>query len=192
MARPPRWQATLYASVNEACLAVRLYNDASEARSFEGFVVHMHLAWLYLLHAGFIRDGIDYRYWDRNYKRRLLRVDGEPKTWELERSMKERWPDEADPVRANLALFIRLRNRLEHRHADADQALMLNLSGHSHALLINFEEELTNQFGDDHSLALRLRIPLFVGTFSAQGGRHCRRTSTGSSRNTSPGSKKIP
>lgn len=175
MARPPRWQATLDASVNEACLAVRLYNDASEARSFEGFVVHMHLAWLYLLHAGFIRDGIDYRYWDRNYKRRLLRVDGEPKTWELERSMKERWPDEADPVRANLALFIRLRNGLEHRHADADQALMLNLSGHSHALLINFEEELTNQFGDDHSLALRLRIPLFVGTFSAQGEQALRR-----------------
>jgi hypothetical protein len=26
-------------------LAVRLYNDPAEVRSFEGFVVHMHLAW---------------------------------------------------------------------------------------------------------------------------------------------------
>lgn len=175
MARPPRWQATLDAIVEEACLAVRLYNDPAESRSFEGFVVHMHLAWLYLLHAEFIRDDIDYRYWDPKYKRRLLRVDGEPKRWELERCPRERWPDETDAVRANLSLFIRLRNRLEHRHAHADAALMVTLSGHAHALLLNYEQELTTQFGDDQSLALRLRVPLFVGTFSPQGEQALRR-----------------
>lgn len=175
MARPPRWQATLDASVEEACLAVRLYNDPAEARSFEGFVVHMHLAWLYLLHAEFVRDSIDYRYWDPKFKHRLLRVDGEPKRWELERCLRERWPDETDAVRANLSLFIRLRNRLEHRHTHADAALMVTLSGHAHALLLNYEHELTDQFGDDQSLALRLRIPLFVGTFSPQGEQALRR-----------------
>lgn len=175
MARPPRWQTTLDASVEEACLAVRLYNDPVESRSFEGFVVHMHLAWLYLLHAEFIRDRIDYRYWDTRYKKRLLRVDGEPKRWELERCLRERWPDDTDVVRANLSLFIRLRNRLEHRHAHADVALMVTLSGHAHALLLNYEQELTSQFGDDQSLALRLRIPLFVGTFSPQGEQALRR-----------------
>lgn len=175
MARPPRWQSTLDASVEEACLAVRLYNDPAETRSFEGFVVHMHLAWLYLLHAEFIRDHVDYRYWDPNRKKRLLKIDGEPKMWELERCLRERWPDSADVVRANLSLFIRLRNRLEHRHAHADAALMVTLSGHAHALLINYEHELTNQFGDERSLALRLRIPLFVGTFSPQGEQALRR-----------------
>lgn len=175
MARPPRWQATLDASAEEACLAVRLYNDSAESRAFESFVVHMHLAWLYLLHAEFIRDGVDYRYWDKNYKRRLLKIDGEPKMWELERSMRERWPQEADPTRANLALFIRLRNRLEHRHAHADEALMLNLAGHAHALLVNYEAELTDQFGENQSLALRLRLPIFVGTFTPQGEQALRR-----------------
>jgi hypothetical protein len=58
-------------------------------------------------------------------------------------------------------------------HADA--ALMLNLSGDAHALLINFEGELTSQFGDDQTLALRLRIPLFVGTFTPQGEQALRR-----------------
>ena len=168
MARPPRWQATLDASIEEACLAVRLYNDPAETRSFEGFVVHMHLAWLYLLHAEFIRDGIDYRYWNKKHTR-LERIDGEPKRWELERCLKERWDDRTEPVPANLRLFIGLRNRLEHRHAHADQALMLNLAGHAHALLINYENEVTSEFGDNYSLALRLRIPLFVGTFSEQG-----------------------
>lgn len=175
MAPPPRWQATLDASAEEACLAVRLYNDSAEARGFEGFVIHMHLAWLYLLHAGFIRDDIDYRYWDPKYKNRLLKIDGEPKRWELERSMKERWPADNDPVRANLSLFIKLRNRLEHRHAHTDDSLMLNLSGHAHALLVNYESELTTQFGDPHSLALRLRLPIFVGTFTPEGEQALRR-----------------
>lgn len=174
MARPPRWQSTLDASVEEACLAVRLYNDPAESRCFEGFVIHMHLAWLYLLHAEFIRDEIDYRYWDPRYRKRLQKVDGEPKRWELERWLRERWPDDTDVVRANLSLFIRLRNRLEHRHAHADAALMITLSGHAHALLLNYEQELTSQFGADQSLALRLRIPLFVGTFSSQGERALR------------------
>ena len=43
MARSPRWVATLQAACNEAVLATRLYNDAAEARGFEGFVVHMHM-----------------------------------------------------------------------------------------------------------------------------------------------------
>lgn len=89
--------------------------------------------------------------------------------------MKERWPANSDPVRANLALFIRLRNRLEHRHAHADEALMLNLAGHAHALLVNYESELTDQFGENQSLALRLRLPIFVGTFTPQGEQALRR-----------------
>ncbi|WP_140404108.1 MULTISPECIES: DUF3644 domain-containing protein [unclassified Nocardioides] len=175
MARPPRWQGTLDASIEEACLAVRLYNDPAENRAFEGFTVHMHMAWLYLLHAVFLRDGVDFRYWDPTRKNRLVKIDGEPKCWELERSMKEHWPDPVDPVRANIALFIRLRNRLEHRHAAADVALVVALAGHAHAHLLNYEDELTTQFGHDQSLALRLRIPLFVGTFTPQGEQALRR-----------------
>jgi hypothetical protein len=51
----------LQASKNEACLAVDLYNRSSGKRSLEGFVVHKHLAWLYLLHARFEHDGVDFR-----------------------------------------------------------------------------------------------------------------------------------
>lgn len=115
------------------------------------------MAWLYLLHAQFVRDDVDFRYWDKQFKKRLVKVDGEAKRWELERSMAERWPSDVNPVRANLSLFIKLRNRLEHRHANSDEALMLNLAGHAHALLVNYEKELTEQFGDTQSLALRLR-----------------------------------
>ena len=46
MARRPKWHATLTAARQEAILAVRIYNYTVEPRAFEGFVVHMHMAWL--------------------------------------------------------------------------------------------------------------------------------------------------
>ncbi|MGW4129852.1 DUF3644 domain-containing protein [Amycolatopsis japonica] len=68
----------------EVLLAVRLYNDPSELRYFEGFVVHMHLAWLYLPHVELTRDSIDFRHWrTRGRTRRLEQVDDEPKRSDL-------------------------------------------------------------------------------------------------------------
>lgn len=167
------------ASREEAQLAVRLYNDPSEPRSFEGFVVHMHMAWLYLLHAEFTRDGVDFRYWrSKGRIRRLERVDGEPKRWDLATCMRYRWSDGKDPVRANLGFFIGLRNKIEHRYARHQEALRAAVGGQAQALLLNYEEELTSQFGVDSSLATRLRFPIFIGSFTDEGERALRRLGT--------------
>lgn len=168
MARPARWKSSVDAACAEACLAVRLYNDPSEPRSFEGFVVHMHLAWLYLLHAEFQRDHIDCRYRQKDRPHRIERVDGEPKLWELARCVTERWPNQS-PVRANIEFFIALRNKIEHRYTRFQQELALAVGGKSQALLLNFEEELTSQFGVRFSLATKLRFPVFIGSFTAEG-----------------------
>ncbi len=114
--RPRKHWPMINASRAEACLAVRLYNDPAEERTFEGFVVHMHLAWLYLLHAELTRDGRDYRYRRKDNPRLLEKIDGEPKRWELSRCVAERWAVD-DPVRRNLEFFIGLRNKIEHRYA---------------------------------------------------------------------------
>ncbi|MCU1673476.1 MAG: hypothetical protein JWN77_1589 [Frankiales bacterium] len=159
----------LEASADEACLAVRLYNDPQQARSFEAFVVHMHMAWLYLLHAEMTRDKIDFRYRDKANPRRFVKVDGEFKQWELAKCVEYRWADAADPVRANLDFFISLRNKIEHRYARQQETLALALGGHAQALLLNYEEETTSQFGLERSLATRLRFPIFVGTFTTEG-----------------------
>jgi len=164
------------ASRDEASLAVRLYNDPSEGRSFEGFVVHMHLAWLYLLHAELDRDKVDFRFWRTEGRvRRLERVDGEPKRWDLATSMRNRWPNEREPVRANLSFFIGLRNKIEHRYARQQEALAAVVGGQTQALLLNYEEELTSQFGIAVSLATRLRFPVFIGSFTDEGERTLRR-----------------
>lgn len=163
------------ASRDEASLAVRLYNDPAEVRSFEGFVVHMHLAWLYLIHAQFVRDDVDYRYWRKDKPHLLEKVDGEPKRWELAKSVRERWADPNDPVRANLEFFIGLRNKVEHRYAKQQQALSAVVGGQAQSLLLNYEEELTLQFGAAASLATRLRFPVFVGSFTSEGEKVLRR-----------------
>ncbi len=148
----------------------------SRASSF-----NMHLAWLYLLHAEFTRDGVDYRYWQPGTSRRLEKRDGEPKRWELARSVRQRWPLHQDAVRANLDFFIGLRNMIEHRFTRNQRSLSESVSGHAQALLLNYEEELTTQFGLTASLATRLRFPVFVGSFTTEGrrrssrcGKHCR------------------
>ncbi|MCW2634949.1 MAG: hypothetical protein JWQ99_1316 [Blastococcus sp.] len=178
MAPPPRCMQMVAASRDEASLAVRLYNDPAEPRSFESFVVHMHLAWLYLLHAEFDRDGTDFRYWRRDNPRILDKVDGEARRWELARCVVERWPSEKDPVRANLSFFIGLRNKIEHRYARQQQALAAVVGGQAQALLLNYEEELTSQFGTKVSLATRLRFPVFIGSFTEEGEKALRRLRT--------------
>lgn len=144
MPKPKRWQGKVKAACHEACFAVDLYNGPEVARSIEAFLIHMHIAWLMLLHALMDRDGIDYRYWKAD--RRLDYVDGQPKTWGLRKCVRERWPDEPSPVRANLEFFIKLRNMIEHRPVFTSVPIALAVAGHAQALLRNFEGEVVDQF----------------------------------------------
>lgn len=156
-----RWKEILDASRAEALLAIDLYNQPARERSLEAFYVHIHLAWLYLLHASFARDGVDYRY--RKPSGRFVRIDGEPKTWDLAKSVEEFWSDERHPIRLNLEFTIGLRNKIEHRH----QGPIAHLTaGHAQACIVNYETMITAQFGNEWSLADSLRFPLFVGTFT--------------------------
>jgi hypothetical protein len=159
----------LRASRGEAMLAANMYNDSSQPRSFEGFVVHMHLAWLYLLQARFTRDNVDYRFRRRNNPRLFERIEGEIKCWDLAKSVKEHWTNNSDPTRLNIEFFIGLRNKIEHRHMRSQESLVIAVSGKAHAFLRNFDDEVIGLFGPTHSLVSSVRFPLFLGSFSHQG-----------------------
>ena len=79
-------------------------------------------------------------------------IDGEPKQWELARRVRERLPDPRNPARANLDLFIGLRNKVEHRFPRDRAALAAAVSGQAQAMPLNYEKELTDQFGIASSL----------------------------------------
>jgi uncharacterized protein DUF3644 len=76
-----------------------------------------------------------------------------------------RWPDN-DAVRKNLELSIGLRNKIEHRYHEAVTRVT---SGYTQALLLNFEQELTDAFGEEYSLGEQLRFPIFVGSITPLG-----------------------
>jgi hypothetical protein len=162
VAARPKWWHILQASKREALLAVDLYNRAASERSLEGFVLHLHLAWLYLHHARFGRDGLDYRYRGRD-GRRFVRVDGEIKRWELGKCLREAFPDARNPVRANVEFFIKVRNKIEHRY---EQRLATALGGKTQAHVLNYEEALTSWFGADEGLGDDLRFPVFVSSLT--------------------------
>jgi hypothetical protein len=160
---PAGWRTMLEGARDEALLAVDLYNQPRQPRRLEAFLVHMHIAWLYLLHASLRRQGIPYHYTLPNG--RIDRVDGEPRMWDLAECVGRRW-DAHHPVRKNLELTIALRHNIEHRYHDA---IALVASGYAQALLVNFEHELTNEFGPTYSLGEDLRVPIFVGSITALG-----------------------
>ena len=68
-----------------------------------------------------------------------------------------------------LEFFIGLRNRVEHRFSREQQALAAAASGQAQALLLNYEQELIDQFGTAASLATKLRFPVFIGSFTDEG-----------------------
>ena len=91
MGRRTRVWHMVQASKAEALLAVEFYNTTGERRSLEAFVIHMHLAWLYLLHAEFLRDDIDYRYWETrpDGQHRRLAASRSSQTWLVRASRSE-------------------------------------------------------------------------------------------------------
>jgi len=152
----------LNGSREEALLAVDLYNRSRQPRRLEAFLVHMHIAWTYLLQAEFVQDGIDIRV--RLSNGRIERINGEARTWGLSKCVDERWKQDS-PVKRNLEMTIGLRNKIEHRYYETLEHVV---SGYAQSLLLNFETEISDHFGDKYSLGDELRFPIFVGSIVGQ------------------------
>ncbi len=114
------------------------------------------------MHAVFERDGV--KYYHKKKNGRFERIDGDKRAWELSTCMKNYdGPHLPADIVANLRLFIKLRNKIEHRqmatldaHVAAEcQALLLNLKGF---LKQEFDIELLGDIG--------LYVP--ISTFSVQ------------------------
>ena len=132
----------------------------------------MNLAWLYLLHARFMRDKVDYRYWEKGH-RRLVRIDGEPKTWELATCLAKQYPNADDPVRRNAEFFIQLRNKIEHRY---EALIAVVIAGKIQAHVLNYEEACIGLFGTKEGLGDTLRFPVFVSSLTPAAIESLKRT----------------
>lgn len=163
-----RWRHILMASQRYALKAVDSWNCSSG--NYEDFLTDMHKAWHYLLHAEFHKDKIDYHYRDSKSGKYVM-IDGEPKAWDLEWCLKQRYPNSNDPARLNAELFVALRNKVEHRY---EHNLKIVTGGKAQALVLNYEHEMVSHFGPTYSLADRLRFPMSLQALTAEGREQLR------------------
>ncbi len=143
--------------------AVHIFNSAGLTFRAELFVVTSIIAWTYLLHAWFRREGIDYRYVKGNGTVQKTK-QGEDCYWELGKCLRHaRCPISAGAIR-NLDFLLELRHEIEHRSTSRiDDAVSAKLQ----ACCINFNDAIKSLFGPQYGLERRLPIALQFVTFSS-------------------------
>jgi hypothetical protein len=165
MGRKSTWKKQLDISKHEAVTAIKMFNDPTNSRPFENFIVHMHLAYLYLLQADHQKRGLELRVPESSSKSKFIRVDGEFMLKGLSELAKELQGKEA-AIGKNILFFVSLRNKIEHRaplSSETSQAFPQLIAGQIQAHLVNYEFLLTRVGGHDMSLANQLRFPIFIG-----------------------------
>lgn len=145
--------------------AVHTFNSAGLTFRAELFIVTAIIAWTYLLHAWFKREGIDYRHTkNQNGAKVVFKTpNGAEKFWELSHCLKHtRCPIEQGS-RDNLSFLLDLRHEIEHRSTNRiDDAVSAKLQ----ACCINFNDAIKSMFGVQYALERRLPIALQFVTFS--------------------------
>lgn len=145
--------------------AVHTFNSAGLTFRAELFIVTAVIAWTYLLHAWFKREGIDYRHTNNQNGQKVAAKtpSGADKFWELGQCLKEpRCPVEQG-AKDNLTFLLELRHEIEHRSTNRiDDAISAKLQ----ACCINFNDTIRELFGAQYALERRLPIALQFVTFS--------------------------
>jgi hypothetical protein len=149
----------LQKSQEAATTAVEVYNKPSTQFRTGTYCCLMIIAWTSLFHTIFAKRKRSYFHKEG---RRFRRIDGDKVAWELSNCVREYWgPDTGDAVRKNLELFIKLRNKIEHRSMRAIDSTLLP---EAQSLLLNFKEMLLTEFGIAFLEDFGLYVPISVLT----------------------------
>jgi hypothetical protein len=143
--------------------AVHIFNGAGLTFRAELFIVTSIIAWTYLLHAWFRREGIDYRYLKADGTVQKTK-HGEDCYWELGKCIRHARCPVAKGAITNLDFLLELRHEIEHRSTNRiDDAVSAKLQ----ACCINFNDTIKTLFGPQYGLERRLPIALQFVTFSS-------------------------
>lgn len=142
--------------------AVHSFNAGGLTFRAELFITTAMIAWTYLMHAWFKREGIDYRH--RRAGGVELTPAGAERYWELGKCLRHARSPLAMGVRLNLEFLLEIRYEIEHRSTSRiDDALGAKLQ----ACCINYNAAIRTLFGDQYGLERRLPIALQFVTFDA-------------------------
>ncbi|NRA81945.1 MAG: DUF3644 domain-containing protein [Pseudoalteromonas sp.] len=147
--RKGKTKSILDSSIDAALLAVEIYNKPRTTFRSEGFITMMIIAWTRLFHAHF-NAHIGDKYYYKNKNNRYEIIDGERKAWELNTCIRK-YEKLSKNIETNLDFFIKLRNKIEHRHIEKREVDTL-IFGECQSLLFNYESQLIEFFGADYSI----------------------------------------
>jgi hypothetical protein len=157
----------LLVKAREAMIAaVHTFNSAGLTFRAELFIVTAIIAWTYLLHAWFKREGVDFRYVSKDAKGQKVVVrtpNGAEKYWDLAECLRHPTCPLERGARDNLTYLLELRHEIEHRSTGR---LDDTVSAKLQACCINFNDAIKEHFGAQYGLERRLPIALQFVTFS--------------------------
>jgi hypothetical protein len=140
--------------------AVHIFNSAGLYFRSELFIVTAMIAWTYLLHAYYKREGVDYRY-KKSFDVQTTPA-GADRYWDLTQCLTAGSCPLQSGVVNNLRFLVEMRHEIEHRSTSRiDDALSAKLQ----ACCINFNEAIKSLFGKQFGLEKRLPIALQFVTF---------------------------
>lgn len=156
--RKGKAKTILESSIESALLAVEIYNKPRIPFRVENYISLMVMAWTKLLHTYFYQKNGDTFYHKKRNSPRYELVDGERKSWELKTCIKKcKYLEE--PIKANIDFFIKLRNKIEHRHITKEN-VGNEIFGECQSLLYNYETTLVKFFGEDYAINESLAFSL--------------------------------
>ncbi|HFL2715797.1 TPA: DUF3644 domain-containing protein [Legionella pneumophila] len=151
-------KSILTSAIDSALLAVEIYNKPRASFRTEAYISLMIVAWTRLFHCYFFREIGEKYYYKQKSSKLYKRVDGEKVAWDLSKCILK-YGQIPEDVNANLEFFIKLRNKVEHRHIEKREFDTI-IFGECQALLYNFESQLIEWFGQEYSLNENLAFSL--------------------------------
>lgn len=145
---------------SSAIAAVSTYNTPGLTFRTPLYLVLIIISWTAFFHAVFYKKGKKPWYVKKTKSGKGTRyqyIDSEPKHWELSECLHQHFKDQNPPERKNLEFLIGLRNKVEHRNLPE---LEPSLYGECQAALMNLEEIIVKEFGNQYGLTDQLAISL--------------------------------
>jgi hypothetical protein len=148
-----------------ALAAVQIFNNPNISFKAESYIVLMHIAWTYLLHAYYRERKIEYRYFTQHGKRREFHrtKHGAHKYWELERCLNEDQSPIDNDTANNLQFLIGLRHEIEHQMTTRLDDV---LSARFQACCLNYNRYIKKLFGVENGIERHLSFSLQFSTIS--------------------------
>jgi len=154
--------------------AVQIFNNPNIQFKSENFIILANISWMYLLHAYYREQKIDYRYYKQLAQRKKYdkTKKGAFKFWELERCL----DDDNCPIdhisKSNLKFLIGLRHEIEHQMTTRIDEY---LSARFQACCLNYNQYIKQLFGDSYGIDKHLSFSLQFSTIKEEHANQLRK-----------------